>query len=168
MPRRGEHRRKSQWRLGAAENPNAGEGSNRNTAQGNNEYPRLLEIENVGDEATQSVEWEIRDYYATLPRSYESRRGKRLAPVKPEERFVIDVGSESADVALLTHFEIIMSHMGLNRAKFFSHFTVDGDVERNDVGLNRARWALTLPLVRVWVRHFLAVVLQRLALLDGR
>ena len=41
-----------------------------NAARGNSDFPRLLEIENVGDEAAQNLEWEMRDYY---PRSAQFR-----------------------------------------------------------------------------------------------
>jgi hypothetical protein len=128
--------------------------SNQNAALGNSEFPRLLEIENVGVKVAQNLEWEIREYYATVPPSYEARRVKRLAPLKPGERTVIDVGSESAEVAFLTHFEIIVSYSGLDGANFRSHFTVDGEVTRNDSGLNQARWTFARPLLRVWMQQF--------------
>jgi|SRR5579863_1017068 len=128
--------------------------TSRNVVSGNDEYPRVLEIENFGDKAAQSIEWEIREYFtAVLPR-YESRRDRRPAPLKPGERFGINVGSESADVAFLSKFEIFMTYKGPNRASFYSHFTVDGDVRRNDSGLNQARWRLTCSFLRLWVREF--------------
>jgi hypothetical protein len=101
-----------------------------NTARDNHEYPRLLEVENFGDKVAQGLAWEIRDYdIAWLP-NYQSQCGRRLVPLKPGESFFIDVGSSSAGVAFLSDFEIIISYMGPNRAKFFSHFTVDGSVKR--------------------------------------
>ncbi|MGI8990541.1 MAG: hypothetical protein ACR2I2_13310 [Bryobacteraceae bacterium] len=128
--------------------------TNRNTARGDDKYPQVLEIENVGDKVAQSIEWEIREYNATIPPGYESHLDKRISSLKPGEKCEIDVGSESADVAFLTHFEIIMSYAGPNRAKFFSHFIVDGEVKKNDSGLNRARWTFTFPFACMWVRYF--------------
>jgi hypothetical protein len=128
----------------------------RNTPRGNDEYPEVLEIENVGDKPAQNLEWEVRDYYGTVLPRYELRREHRVGPLKPGESFVIHVGSESADVALLGDFEIIVSYSGLNRARFFSHFAIDGHVKRNNAGINRAQWMFTFPLLRIWVRHFLS------------
>jgi hypothetical protein len=120
----------------------------------NDKYPRLLEIENVGDKAAHNVQWEIREYCGTVLPSYEPpRRDKHIAPLKPGERLAIEVGSESADLALLTHFEIVVTYLGPNRAKFRSYFTVDGNVKRNDSGLNRTRWLFTCPWLRVWVQQ---------------
>ena len=110
--------------------------------------------ENVGDKAAHNLEWEIRDYYATVPPSYEPRRGKYIVALKPGERFVINLGNESAEVALLAHFEIIMRYTGPDGARFRSHFTVDGEVKRNDSGLNLAHWTFACPLLRIWMQQF--------------
>jgi hypothetical protein len=74
--------------------------------------------------------------------------------IKAGGRFVINVGNESAEVALLAHFEIIMRYTGPDGARFRSHFTVDGEVKRNDSGLNLARWTFACPLLRIWMQQF--------------
>ena len=65
--------------------------TSRNTARWNDRYPQRLEIENFGDKVAHNVVWEIREYGTTVLPTHESSRSKRIAPLKPGERFEIDV-----------------------------------------------------------------------------
>jgi hypothetical protein len=125
---------------------------NSKNTSGNRNYPRLLDIENIGHKVALNITWEIRNYYPFLPPRYDSQRGGRMTPLKPSESFAIDVRSELAESADFCDFEIYLRYTGPNRAAFFSHFTVHADMKRNEPGLNRAQFALVR--VGVWARRF--------------
>jgi hypothetical protein len=127
--------------------------SSKNTNK-DSDFPRRLSIENIGNEVALGIAWEIRDYYDPfVPPRYELRRGKHPTPLKPGETFVIKVGEQSRDRAMLCDFEIFLRYSGSNHSRFYSHLRVDyGDLDKNDPGLNRAQFAL-IPFL-VWARHF--------------
>ena len=93
----------------------------------NPDFPKLLEVENIGDKAAQNITWEIRDHSSVIvPPQYEMTRHQHPAPLKPGGTLIVDVGTTCADAAFLADLEVIMSYRGPNRAKFFSHFVVEG------------------------------------------
>lgn len=148
-------RRRFAWRLAFFATPGPSIClTNRNTPRWNAKFPQCLELENCGDKVACNLEWEIREYENALLPAYQSRRSKRIGPLRPGERLVIDVGSESADAALLARFEIFLTYRGPDGARFRSHLAVDGEVKRNDSGFNGARWLVASPLTRIWMREF--------------
>jgi hypothetical protein len=111
-----------------------------------------LQCENCGDKIAQNITWKVRDYYSSgiRPR-YDCQRGQRIGPLKVGESFDIDL--KTRGIAAMNDYEVFLSYRGPSGAKFFSHFTVQTTVKRNESGLNRARWIIGLPFARTYIRH---------------
>jgi hypothetical protein len=104
--------------------------------RGNYVWPRVLQIENIGDKPALEIAWEIRDYYhPCIPPCFTRSTDQRALPLKPQEHFRFDVITENGESdqpghtgglsrAHFSHYEIMIWYRGPNRAKHLSHCTL--------------------------------------------
>jgi hypothetical protein len=131
----------------------------------NSVYPRVLQIENIGNKAAFETTWEIREYYPLVPPSFESVCGNRMIPLKPQEHFLLNVvkdgseadvpGHDDLSVAHFGVYEVLLWYHGPNRVKYLSHVSIWlGDVKQHKAGLNPLQRALYFLRPRMWMVHF--------------
>jgi hypothetical protein len=112
----------------------------------NRVYPRVLEIENIGDRAALQTTWEIRHYYATFPPDFYSVHGSQMIALKPQEHFLLSVEKDGSEpdipglldlsVAHFGSYEIMLWYEGPNHVKYLSHLSIWlGDLKQHRVGL---------------------------------
>lgn len=129
-------------------------------------YPRLIVFENSGTAAAFNVEWETRKYYdPVLPPTYDRKRGRLSAALKPGDQFQLTLlegtderaspGSPGVALADFYEFEIFVRYRNVAKQGFLSYVRVGlaGEVEHRDHAVNPFR-RLILP-VEICCRHFL-------------
>jgi hypothetical protein len=63
----------------------------------NSVYPRVLEIENIGNKPALQTTWEIREYYPVFPPDFYPVHGSRMIVIKPQEHFLLNVVKDTSE-----------------------------------------------------------------------
>lgn len=76
-------------------------------------WPRVLQIENIGDKPGSEIHWKIRDYYPTALPSFERTIGGEIIHLKPHEHFVLDVIDEPSEDTTPGHsgMDLSLAHL---------------------------------------------------------